>query len=158
MLRGVISVAPGYAGGTVENPTYEAVSSGTTGHAEVISIEFNPAEISYQDLLTVFFASHDPTSRNQQGNDVGPQYRSVIFYTTPLQAETAKRFIAELAGSMGKQVVTDVVPLTRVWPAEDYHQEYYTHHADAPYCQLIIEPKLEKIQEKFATLLKTHAK
>ncbi len=156
MLRGVCAVTPGYAGGTLTHPTYDAVARGTTGHVEVVKVDFNPAEISYHDLLTVFFASHDPTSRDQQGADVGSQYRSVIFYTTPTQADVAQRYIAELSLATPKKIVTDVVPLDTFWSAETYHQQYYEHHHDAPYCELVIAPKLEKVQQRFAALLKTN--
>ena len=155
MLRGVISVAPGYAGGTVEHPTYEQVSTGTTGHAEVIKFEYDPAIISYNDLLNVFFATHDPTTLNRQGPDEGPQYRSAIFYSDDEQKRAAEAFIANLnASSHGAPIVTTVEPLGVFWPAEDYHQQYYEHHKDAPYCQVVINPKLEKVQEKFSALLK----
>ncbi len=156
MLRGVISVEPGYSGGIVAHPTYAQVSSGTTGHAEVIRFEYDPSRISYDDLLNVFFATHDPTTVNRQGNDVGPQYRSVIFYSDEAQKEAAEAFIAKLnaSGTAGAPIVTTVEPLGAFWPAEDYHRQYYEHHKDAPYCQLVINPKLEKVQEKFADLLK----
>ena len=156
MLRGVVSVMPGYAGGTVAHPTYEQVSSGTTGHAEVIKFEYDPSQISYDDLLNVFFATHDPTTVNRQGNDVGPQYRSVIFFSNDAQRKAAETFITKLNASSagGAPVVTTVEPLGDFWPAEDYHVQYYEHHKDAPYCQLVINPKLEKVQEKFSSLLK----
>lgn len=155
MLKGVSSVLPGYAGGTKENPTYEEVSSGTTGHAEVIQIEFDPTQISFQDLLTVFFGSHDPTTRNKQGNDVGEQYRSVVLYTNPVQQSAAQDFIAELNASSkdGKPIVTDVVPLDKFYPAEEYHRDYYKNNKKQPYCELVINPKLEKVQKQFADLL-----
>ena len=156
MLKGVVSVAPGYSGGYVADPTYDQVSSGTTGHAEVIRFEYDPAIISYDDLLNVFFATHDPTTVDRQGNDVGPQYRSVIFYSTPIQKEAAEAFVAKLNAShqMGAPVVTTVEPLGAFYPAEDYHRQYYEHHKDQPYCQLVINPKLDKVREKFAELLK----
>ena len=159
MLRGVSSVLPGYAGGSTENPTYEQVSSGRTGHAEVIKIEFDPAQIRLQDLLTVFFASHDPTTVNRQGNDVGTQYRSVIFYTTQKQKRETEAFIKELNASnkAGKPIVTELVPLTTFYEAENYHKDYYATHPQNPYCELVINPKLEKVQQKFAELLKTHS-
>ena len=155
MLRGVISVEPGYAGGHTENPTYESVSSGTTGHAEVTRVEYDPAQIAYEDLLTVFFGSHDSTTLNRQGNDVGTQYRSAVFYTTPAQKVAAEKFIADINASneMGKPAVTEVVPLEKFYPAEDYHKDYYARNKSAGYCELVIEPKLEKVQEKFATLI-----
>jgi len=156
MLKGVVSVAPGYAGGSVDHPTYEQVSSGTTGHAEVIRFEYDPGLISYEDLLNVFFATHDPTTVNRQGNDVGPQYRSVVFSTSPEQKSAAESFIAALnaSGEQGAPVVTRVEPLTVFWPAEDYHQKYYESHQDQPYCQIVINPKLDKVKEKFARLLR----
>lgn len=155
MLRGVTSVLPGYAGGTKENPTYNEVCAGTTGHAEVVQIEYDPALIKPEDLLTVFFGSHDPTTLNQQGNDVGTQYRSVIFYTTDTQKVAALKFIKEIndSNSMGKPVVTDVEPLTKFYEAEDYHKDYFARNPGNPYCEVIINPKLEKVQAKYAALL-----
>ncbi len=159
-LKGVISVMPGYAGGTTKNPTYEEVCSGRSGHAEVTRVEYDPSEIAYKDLLTVFFATHDPTTLNRQGNDVGTQYRSAVFYTTPAQKEEAEKYIKEIERSDpgGKPVVTEVTPLDTFYPAEDYHREYYKKNASAPYCRVIIEPKVQKLQEKFAELLKTAQK
>jgi peptide-methionine (S)-S-oxide reductase len=156
MLKGVTRVGPGYAGGTTENPTYHAVSSGKTGHAEVIRIEFDPTKIKYRDLLTVFFASHDPTTLNRQGADVGTQYRSVIFYTTDEQKKEAELFIKELndSNTMGVPIVTEVEPLTKYYPAEAYHADYYARNSEQNYCQIVINPKLEKVQQKFADLLK----
>ena len=155
-LKGVLSVLPGYAGGHVANPTYAQVSSGTTGHAEVIRFEYDPAIIHFHDLLNVFFATHDPTTLNRQGNDVGPQYRSVIFYSTPEQQSAAQDFIAKLnaSGTEGAPIVTTVEPLKEFYVAEDYHKQYYETHKDQPYCQLVINPKLQKVQDKFAELLK----
>lgn len=160
MLKGVISVTPGYTGGTTQNPSYEEVSAGVTGHAEVIRIEYDPALIAYRDLLTVFFASHDPTTLNRQGNDVGTQYRSVIFYTTEDQKDIAQKQIEKIDASSpeGGKVVTEIHPLEDFYPAEEYHKNYYVQNSDKPYCQLIINPKLEKIQEEFANLLKTHGR
>jgi peptide-methionine (S)-S-oxide reductase len=155
-LKGVISVKPGYAGGTVEAPTYEQVSSGTTGHVEVADIVFDPAVISYHDLLTVFFAVHDPTSLDKQGNDEGAQYRSMIFFADESQKGAAEKFIRELdaAAPNGPHVVTRLELLTKVWPAEDYHQKYYDQHKDEPYCQIVINPKLALLQKRFSELLK----
>ena len=127
ILKGVISVMPGYAGGETPNPNYESVSSGKTGHTEVLKIEYDPALITYRDLLTVFFASHDPTSRNRQGADVGTQYRSIILYSTDQQRIEAEQYIKELVDS-GVPVVTEVKELTRFFPAEAYHQNYYKNH------------------------------
>ncbi len=155
MMRGVTSVLPGYAGGTTANPTYRQVSAGTTGHAEAVLIEYDPAQVSYKDLLTVFFGSHDPTTLNQQGHDVGTQYRSVIFYTTAEQKEQAESFIKEINESnvMGAPAVTEVVPLEHFYEAEDYHRDYYAQNKNAGYCQVVINPKLEKVQKQFAELL-----
>lgn len=155
MLKGVHAVMPGYAGGSLENPTYEQVSSGRTGHAEVIHIEYDPAQVSYETLLTIFFASHDPTTLNRQGADVGTQYRSVIFYTTDAQRDAAEHFIEKVNASSedGAPVVTEVEPLTKFYEAEDYHRDYYARNKNAGYCQVVINPKLEKIQKEFAELL-----
>lgn len=160
MLKGVILVMPGYTGGHKPNPTYEEVSTGKTGHAEVIYIEYDPTLITYRDLLTVFFASHDPSSLNRQGNDVGTQYRSVVFYTTPAQKKEVDQLIKELNNSSldGRPLVTEAVPLEKFYPAESYHEDYYARHKDAPYCQLVINPKVEKIQKEFAALLNNKEK
>jgi peptide-methionine (S)-S-oxide reductase len=159
-LRGVLSVMPGYAGGKTPNPTYEQVCTGATGHAEVTRIEFDPKEISFENLLTVFFATHDPTTLNRQGADVGTQYRSAIFYTSNAQKSAAETFIKKLHDSdpTGKPVVTEITPLDKFYPAEDYHRDYFRNNPNQPYCQLIIEPKVEKLQKEFAELLKTHSK
>jgi peptide-methionine (S)-S-oxide reductase len=156
MLKGVHKVLPGYSGGVAEDATYDQVSSGKTHHAEVTYIEYDESEISYKDLLTVFFASHDPTTYNRQGNDIGPQYRSIIFYTTEEQKEEAEKFIEEinLSNKEGEKVVTELEPLDKFYEAEEYHKDYYATHSMAPYCQVIINPKLEKVQMKFAELLK----
>jgi peptide-methionine (S)-S-oxide reductase len=160
LLRGVISVTPGYAGGAIPNPTYEAVSTGTTGYAEVSKVEFDPSEISYHDLLTVFFASHDPTSLNRQGADVGSQYRSVIFVGSESQKDQAVSYIRDLenADPGGKPIVTEIVPLVDFYPAENYHVDYYATHQDASYSEFVITPKVEKVQKQFDALLKSHAK
>ncbi len=160
-LRGVASVMPGYAGGTVPNPTYDQVCTGATGHVEAIRIEFDPSLIRYRDLLTVFFATHDPTTLNRQGNDVGTQYRSAIFATTDAQRDEARKFIEELDASDpgGKPVVTAVVPWDgKFYDAEEYHRRYYDNNRQAGYCELIIEPKVEKLQKQFADLLKEKSK
>ena len=159
MLKGVVHVEPGYAGGSVMNPKYEQVSRGDTGHAEVIRVTYDPSRISYEDLLTVFFGSHDPTTPNRQGNDVGEQYRSVIFYETEEERATAERLIESVNKSLtdGTRVVTQVVPLAPppggFFEAENYHKDYYTQNASAPYCQLVIEPKLEKVRARFSELV-----
>ncbi|HSX24531.1 MAG TPA: peptide-methionine (S)-S-oxide reductase MsrA [Candidatus Andersenbacteria bacterium] len=152
-LKGVREVMPGYAGGTVPNPSYEQVCSGKTGHAEATKIVFDPSVITYNDLLTVFFATHDPTILNRQGADVGTQYRSAIFFTSPEQETEAKNFIEKL-NQDGKKVVTEITPFTEFYPAEDYHKNYYENHKDQPYCEAVISPKLEKLQAKFSELLK----
>jgi len=160
MLKGVVRVLPGYAGGTKEDPSYEEVSTGTTGHAEVIAVEFDPKIISYADLLTVFFATHDPTTLNRQGADIGTQYRSVIFTTTPSQKILALQKIDELdqASEQGGKIVTEVQDLPELGPgqfyiAEDYHHAYASRNPGNRYCQLVINPKLEKVQKEFADKL-----
>jgi peptide-methionine (S)-S-oxide reductase len=155
MMKGVSSVEPGYAGGTTKNPTYEQVSLGKTGHAEVTKVEYDPSLVSFENLLTVFFASHDPTTLNRQGNDVGSQYRSAVFYTTPEQKKKTEDFIKEINKShkSGAPVVTEVEPLDVFYPAENYHKDYFARNPENPYCQLVINPKLEKVQKKFADLL-----
>jgi len=159
-LRGVISVMPGYAGGSVKNPGYEQVCIGLTGHAEVIRIEFDPGQITYRDLLTVFFATHDPTTLNRQGNDVGTQYRSIILYASDEQKREAEKFIKELNDSLsyGKPVVTEVKPLGEFHEAEGYHRKYYENNPYQPYCQVIISPKLDKLHKQVTELLKSHSK
>jgi peptide-methionine (S)-S-oxide reductase len=159
-LRGVISVVSGYAGGRIKNPTYEQVCSEGTGHAEVIRIEFDPSQISFRDLMTVFFATHDATTLNRQGNDVGTQYRSTILYADEEQKRQAEAFIKELNDSkaFGKPVVTTVEPLGEFYAAEDYHQKYYARNPYQPYCQYSIPPKLNKLHKQFSQLLKSHGK
>ncbi len=156
MMKGISSVLPGYAGGSTLNPIYAEVSQGTTGHAEVVHIEYDPSMVSYKSLLTVFFGSHDPTTLNQQGHDVGTQYRSVVFYTSLDQKKEAEEFIADMNASnkAGAPVVTQVEPLEKFYAAEDYHKDYYANHENAGYCQVVINPKLEKVQKEFANLLK----
>jgi peptide-methionine (S)-S-oxide reductase len=155
-LKGVESVMPGYAGGSKPNPTYEDICKGNSGHAEVTKVEYDPSVISYRDLLTVFFATHDPTTRNRQGYDVGTEYRSIILITTPEQKTEAEAIIKEIDSSNpdGMPVVTEVKPLETFYPAEEYHREYYKRNSGNGYCQLIINPKLKKVQEKFSQLLK----
>jgi peptide-methionine (S)-S-oxide reductase len=156
MLKGVSKVEPGYAGGTMPNPSYERVSDGDTGHAEVIRVTYDPAVISLEDLLTVFFGSHDPTTPNRQGADVGEQYRSIILYQTDEEKTTAERIAKEIQESLtdGTRVVTQIVPLKEFFAAEDYHKDYFVKNTSAPYCQLIIEPKVEKVRKRFAELVK----
>lgn len=160
MLKGVVKVDPGYSGGSLPNPTYEQVCGGNTGYVECTRIEFNPNEIRYKDLLTVFFGSHDPTTVNRQGNDVGEQYRSVIFYTVPTQKQEAEDFIKELNDSneMGKPIVTTVEPLKEFYLAESYHKDYFERNPEQAYCQIVINPKLEKVVKKYGELLKTSSK
>ncbi len=155
MLRGVISVTPGYTGGTKDKPTYAAVSSGKTGHAEVVRVEYDPVKISYADLLTVFFATHDPTSLNRQGADVGTEYRSAIFYTSAKQQQEAEQFIKDLnaVSSKGKPIVTEIKPLEQFFEAEEYHKNFYERNVESPYCQFVIDPKLEKVRKNFSKLL-----
>lgn len=155
MLRGITSVKSGYAGGHTDNPNYQEVSNGGTGHAEVIYLEYDPKLISFTDILTVFFASHDPTSLNRQGNDIGTQYRSIILYETTDQKNEIIEFIKNLNSSNvnGRPIVTEVKVLDKFYEAELYHQNYYDNNKEAPYCQLVINPKLEHIQQRFADLL-----
>lgn len=158
MFKGVASVTPGYAGGKKKNPTYDEVCSGQTGHTEVTRIEFDPSQVSYRTLLTVFFATHDPTTINRQGPDVGTQYRSIVLYTTPEQKGEAEAFIKEVEESTreGNRVVTTVEPLTGFYEAENYHKDYFAKNPEAAYCNLVISPKVEKVQKEFAELLKTN--
>lgn len=155
-LDGVLSVESGYAGGHVANPTYRQVCTGTTGHAEVVQITFDPAVVSFHDLLYVFFSIHDPTTLNRQGADVGTQYRSAIFYHTPAQQATAQAVIKELTDQnlWGRPIVTEVAPLAIFYVAEDYHQEYYENNATQPYCQVVVAPKVAKFRKQFMERLK----
>jgi peptide-methionine (S)-S-oxide reductase len=155
MLKGVLSVTPGYAGGETVNPTYEKVSSGSTGHAEVVQIEFDPSVISYTDLLTVFFNVHDPTQLNRQGADVGTQYRSIILYTTETQKETAEAFMKTLVSKKAYEqpIRTELQRLEKFYPAEEYHKNYFKKNPDAAYCQIVIQPKVEKLEKKFTQLI-----
>ncbi len=155
MMKGVSAVKPGYAGGEKANPTYQEVSSGMTGHAEVIHITYDPSVVKYTDLLTVFFGSHDPTTKNRQGADVGTQYRSIILTTSDEQATEAKKFIEELntSSEFGDPIVTEVEPLKEFYGAEDYHKNYFRDNPNQGYCQIVINPKLEKVKKNFAALL-----
>lgn len=143
-LPGVISVTSGYAGGHVPNPTYKQVCTGTTGHAEVIRVEYDPRRIRYEDLLEAFWEAHDPTTPNRQGNDVGPQYRSIILYVNEAQRRSAERSKAEAARRFSRPIVTEIVRLERFYPAEPYHQDYFRKNPEQAYCQFVIRPKLEK--------------
>ena len=156
-LDGVISVMPGYSGGHTENPTYEEVCSGETGHAEATQVVYDPSKISYDELLEVFFKTHDPTSLNRQGNDVGTQYRSVIFYHNDEQKRLAEKYKTELdrSGAWDKPIVTEIAPLKKFYPAENYHHDYYEYNKDKnPYCSFVIRPKLEKFRKVFKEKLK----
>ncbi len=155
-LNGVEQVTSGYAGSNYPNPTYEAVSSGKTGHAEVVQIQFNPQKISYEQLLTVFFTIHDPTTENRQGNDIGSQYRSIILTQDETQRQTAQAIIADLTAKhkFGNPIVTEVTPLTQFYPAETYHQDYFKKHPDKAYCQLVVQPKIDKVKTHFTPMLK----
>ncbi len=156
-MKGVLSVESGYMGGDVANPTYKAVCTGTTGHAEVIQILFDSDMISFRDLLDVFFAIHDPTTPDRQGNDVGTQYRSAIFYHTEEQRRIAEETIREMetAGVWSDPIVTEVVPAGEFYFAEDYHQEYFTNNPNQPYCSYVVAPKVMKFRQKFADRRKT---
>jgi len=155
-LDGVVKVESGYAGGTVANPTYEEVCTGTTGHAEVIQVTYDPSKVSYEELLQAFWQSHDPTQLNRQGNDVGTQYRSVIFYHNEDQHKKAEYYKQKLqeSGAYDKPVVTEIAPLTNFYAAEDYHQNYYNQNGSQPYCTYVIKPKLEKFKKAFKDKLK----
>lgn len=150
-LDGVIDVESGYAGGHVANPTYGAVCDGSTGHAEVVRVEFDPVKLSYREVLEVFFSIHDPTTVNRQGNDVGTQYRSVIFFHSEAQRAVAEAVIAEAQAALGRKIVTQVVPAADYFRAEDDHQEYFKHNPATGYCMLVVAPKVEKFRSTFTT-------
>jgi peptide-methionine (S)-S-oxide reductase len=155
-VSGVSSVVSGYIGGQQQRPSYEAVCTGSTGHAEAVQIRFDPRLVSYRELLDIFFTLHDPTTLNRQGHDVGSQYRSAIFWHSQTQKAEAERFIAGLseARAYASPIVTEIVEATCFWPAEDYHQGYYDNHSEQPYCQAVIAPKLAKLQHLFGKQLK----
>jgi len=155
-IEGVIEVVPGYSGGHVENPTYQQVTTGRTGHAEVIQVTFDPGVISYQEILEIFFTMHDPTQLNRQGADVGTQYRSVIFYHSQEQKETAKAFIEEMKKTniFNLPIVTQLEPFKEFYVAEDYHKDYYNRNKNQGYSRFVIAPKLDKVQKKFKEKLK----
>lgn len=159
-LRGVISVVPGYTGGKNENPTYEEVSTGETGHAEAIEVEYDPTLIPYEKLLNIFFHTHNPTTLNRQGADVGTQYRSAVFYSTEDERVVALQTIQELGGekTYPDKIVTEVVPFTRFYPAEDYHHEYYDRNQSQDYCQIVISPKISKLMKEYADDVKDEFK
>lgn len=156
MLKGVVSVTSGYAGGKRANPTYEEVSAELTGHAEVVEVIFDPAVIQLEDLLAVFFTTHDPTTMNQQGNDIGTQYRSAIYFLKPEQKRAAQKFIEKLKMDevFSRPIVTELQPLEVFYPAEQYHQNYYNNNQDKPYCQAVISPKIAKLRQQYAHLLR----
>ena len=153
--KGVTKVESGYMGGAQPNPTYEQVCTGETGHAEVVRLEFDPSQISYRDLLVIFFTIHDPTTLNRQGNDVGTQYRSVIFYETPEQEATARQVIAEMAHVWDAPIVTELAPAAPFYKAEDYHQNYFAQHPLQGYCAFVVAPKVSKFRKMYAEKLKT---
>lgn len=158
-LDGVLKVESGYAGGSVPNPTYDAVCSGRTGHAEIVKVTFDPAVLTFRDLLTVFFTIHDPTTKDRQGNDVGTQYRSVIFCETPEQRADAEAVIANLSAQRlwRDPIVTEIASAATFYPAENYHQDYFARNDSQPYCQIVVAPKVAKFRKAFASLLKKKA-
>lgn len=155
-LQGVQSVESGYSNGKTENPTYKEVCEGNTGHAEVVRVSFDPATISFREILGVFFTIHDPTTLNRQGNDIGTQYRSAIFYHSPEQKAEAEKLIAELAAAklFGDRIVTEVAPAQTFYVAEAYHQEYFANNSRQPYCQAVVAPKVAKFRKKFVNRVK----
>ncbi len=158
LLDGVISVASGYMGGSIKNPSYKEVCTGSTGHAEVIQVVYDPSKLSYDELLAAFWQSHDPTQLNRQGNDVGTQYRSVIFYHTEKQKELAEKYKNELNASKAwdKPIVTEISPAVTFYKAEGYHQNYFNENGSQSYCQYVIQPKVEKFKKVFKDKLKAH--
>ena len=156
MLDGVVKVESGFSGGTVKNPTYREVCSGTTGHAEVVQITFDPAKTSVDEILKVFFTVHDPTTLSRQGADIGTQYRSVIFYHNAVQLKIAKEIVNAInkENVYGKPIVTQITPFTEFYVAEDYHQDYYNQNKSEPYCRMVIQPKIEKFEKLFKSRLK----
>ncbi len=155
-LKGVLKVSSGYAGGTMDNPSYEAVSEGTSGHAEAVQVEFDPAILPYEKLLEIFFRFHDPTTPNRQGADVGTQYRSIIFYHSGTQKITAEEIIKKMEGAKLYKgpFVTELVPYKNFFTADEYHQNFYAKNPSYPYCQLVIDPKVEKLLEEYREYLK----
>lgn len=155
-LKGVVSVESGYSGGDTDNPTYKEICTGTTNHAECLNVTFDPAVISFEDLLEIFWNSHDPTTPNRQGNDVGTQYRSIIFYHDEQQRETAEKYRKQLdeKGIFKNPIVTIIEPFTKFYKGEDYHQNYYNENGSAPYCQFVVRPKVEKLVKNYAEKLK----
>ena len=159
-IKGVDSVQSGYSGGDMDNPSYEDVSSGSTGHAECLQIEFDPEVVSYENLLDIFFGTHDPTTPNRQGDDVGTQYRSAIFYHDDEQKEAAEKKKEELdkSGTYDDPIITQIVPFTEFYPAEEHHKDYYDSNRSAPYCMFVIDPKVRKLLEHFKDTVKDEYK
>jgi peptide-methionine (S)-S-oxide reductase len=154
-VRGVSKVDPGYAGGQKPNPTYEEVCSGSTGHVEVVRLEFDPAEITLSQILEIFWQIHDPTTPNRQGHDVGTQYRSAIYYDGDEQKQEVEKSLKKVAiPAWGEKIITEIKPLEAFYPAEEYHRNYFKSHPEQAYCQIVINPKLDKLKEKFPSLLK----
>jgi peptide-methionine (S)-S-oxide reductase len=153
-VQGVLSVQSGYSNGHVHNPSYEAVCGGDTGHAEVVRVTFDNAEISLREVLEIFFATHDPTTLNRQGNDVGTQYRSAIYWHTPEQEAVVRAFVAEADKALGGRVVTELAPERNYWPAEDYHQHYFARNPGQGYCAFVVGPKVDKFKKTFAARVK----
>ena len=158
-LKGVVSVVSGYMGGRLANPTYEQVCGGDSGHAEVVQVTFDPSVVSFKEVLQVFFVIHDPTTLNRQGNDVGTQYRSVVFYHSPEQQAAAEQVIAELTRKRiyRDRIVTELAPALTFYPAEEYHQEYFARNPSQPYCQFVVAPKVAKFRKEFIGRLKKRA-
>ncbi len=150
MLKGVKKAISGYAGGTVDNPTYKQVCEGDTGHAEVVQIEYDPAVIGYKDIIDLFWLAHDPTTLNQQGNDIGTQYRSTIMYVNEEQKKIAEASLAEAQKEQAGKIVTEIVPLKKFYSAEEYHQEYFANNPNAGYCRVVVGPKVAKFRQKLA--------
>lgn len=157
-LKGVLKVTSGYSGGWMENPTYRDVSNGQTGHAEAIQIEFDPNVISFETILEIFFKLHNPTTPNRQGNDIGPQYRSAVFYHDEMQKKVAERIKTNVYSEKiyKDPIVTEITAFTNFYPAEDYHQRYYEKNASQPYCKLVIDPKIQKLHKQFADKLEKY--
>ena len=153
-VQGVVDVESGYSNGLTESPSYEEVCSGETGYVEVVKVSFDPSQISLREILEIFFVVHDPTTLNRQGNDVGTQYRSGIYYGSEAQREVAQEVIAEVSRAHGAPVVTEVLPLSSYWPAEDYHQDYFLKHPNQGYCAFVVGPKVAKFQKTFAARVK----
>jgi peptide methionine sulfoxide reductase msrA/msrB len=151
-LKGVIDVTPGYTGGTITNPTYEDVTSGNSGHAEAVKIDYDPTTITFETILEIFFATHDPTTLNRQGNDIGTQYRSEIFYTTESQKEMAEKYIVEISNMYANPIVTKISKSQEFYEAEEYHMEYYFKNRLNPYCMFVISPKLQKVLKEYSNI------